>query len=142
MKPIKLGALPSSKCVFKDKTLQDLICYTKALPDRGMIDVFDCDQPELTEYLASRFYKVDARYTDFTLCLDSIKWHYDDDHGLMALWLIHSEDVRPQLITKHGATEIEEDDVIVFNSHKGHAWICNGVAVFVTATISRTAMKS
>jgi hypothetical protein len=107
-----------------------------------MIDGFDCDRPELTEYLASRFYKVDARYTDFTLCLDSIKWHYDDDHGLMALWLIYSEDVRPQLITKHGATEIEEDDVIVFNSAQGHAWICNGVAVFVTATISRTAIKS
>jgi hypothetical protein len=28
-------------------------------------------------------------------CLDSIKWHYDYDYGLMALWLIHSEDMKP-----------------------------------------------
>lgn len=139
MKPIKLGLLPSSKCVLNGMavTLQYLINYTKRLT-QGTFEIFDsCDQPKLIKHLANCFYKADARYTDFTVCNNSIKWHCDDDNGLLALWLVYSEDMTPQLITKHGATIMMQDDVVVFNAMDGHAWICNGVAVFVTATVSR-----
>lgn len=71
-------------------------------------------------------------------------WHTDPGYGLVACWLIYSEnhwDYEAELITKSGPVPMREFNLCVFDADQGHAWISNGVCVMVTATVSKIRQK-
>jgi hypothetical protein len=68
------------------------------------------------------------------------RWHTDPSYGIVACWLVHSEntlDSDAQLITRHGPLDMRTGDLCVFNSNYGHAWLSNAPCVMVMATVAR-----
>ena len=90
--------------------------------------------------------------TDFTIAHGNISPHSDDNLGMAALVLLKvtpfckSESVSLTrspwsnanfLWTNSGLMEMEENDVVVFNGDKEHAWFCDGRAHFVTVLVTK-----
>ena len=82
-------------------------------------------------------------------CYDIINgavcWHTDPGLGKVALALLnngHNDIWDCQLITKHGALNVRQGDVIVFNADEGHAWISNSWCIVATVTVSKSRSKS
>jgi hypothetical protein len=71
----------------------------------------------------------------------SIKWHTDTGSGINVACLAVLEDYSlgalPELITRHGAQELRQGDVFVFNADKGHAWISNDFSVLASITVRK-----
>ena len=68
------------------------------------------------------------------------RWHTDPGFGIVACWLVHSENALcsdAQLITRHGALDMREGDLCLFNANRGHAWLSNAPCVMVMATVAR-----
>lgn len=69
----------------------------------------------------------------------SVPWHNDPGFGVVACWLVYSENSScydAQLITAHGALDLRENDLCIFNADQGHAWISDGACVMVMATVA------
>lgn len=82
------------------------------------------------------------RYASLSLTFleGACRWHSDPGYGLVACWLVHSENNLgndAQLITMHGPLDMRTDDLCVFDSNQGHAWLSNAACVMVMATIAR-----
>ena len=83
------------------------------------------------------------KYSPLTLTYvnGSCRWHDDHGFGLVACWLLYSENFMgddAQLITRHGPLDMREGDLCVFDANQGHAWISNGVCVMFMATVKRS----
>ena len=75
----------------------------------------------------------------------AICWHTDPGLGKVALALLnngHNDICGCQLITKHGALNVNQGDVIVFNADEKHAWISNSWCIVATVTVSKSRSKS
>jgi hypothetical protein len=82
------------------------------------------------------------RYDSLSLTFvnGSCRWHTDPGFGLVACWLLHSDNDfgdDAQLVTRFGPTDMAVGDLCVFDSDQGHAWLSNGICVMVMATVSR-----
>lgn len=115
--------------------------------DRGEIDNIDItgwDAAAFFDHLRSCGYRSrDCRkYQPLSLTFvdGACRWHTDPGFGIVACWLVHSENplgIDAQLITKRGPVDMRVGDLCVFDADQGHAWMSNGVCVMVMATISR-----
>lgn len=75
-----------------------------------------------------------------TFIIGACRWHTDPGFGLVACWLVHSENDLgddAQLITRHGPLDMRAGDLCVFDADQGHAWLSNGSCVMVMATVAR-----
>ena len=75
-----------------------------------------------------------------TFLIGAGRWHTDPGFGLVACWLVHSENDLgddAQLITRHGPLDMRAGDLCVFDADQGHAWLGNGSCVMVMATVAR-----
>ena len=75
-----------------------------------------------------------------TFIIGACRWHTDPGFGLVACWLVHSENDLgddAQLITRHGPLDMRAGDLCVFDADQGHAWLGNGSCVMVMATVAR-----
>lgn len=82
------------------------------------------------------------RYQSLSLTFveGACRWHTDPGFGIVACWLVHSENSLgddAQLITRHGPLDMRKDDLCVFDSDHGHAWLSNAACVMVMATVTR-----
>lgn len=108
------------------------------------IDVSSWDPSPLFDVLKEHNYqRRKCRYYNslsLTYINGACRWHTDPGFGVVACWLVHCENdcgYNAQLITKHGALEMFENSLCIFDSNKGHAWISNAICVMVMATITR-----
>lgn len=69
----------------------------------------------------------------------SIKTHTDKSSGLNVACLIAAEKHwdKPELLTRHGALEIDLGDVFVFNADLPHAWLSNDFCVLSSIQVKR-----
>lgn len=82
------------------------------------------------------------RYPSLSLTFveGACRWHTDPGFGIVACWLVHSENSLgddAQLITRHGPLDMSQGDLCVFDSDHGHAWLSNAACVMVMATLSK-----
>lgn len=118
------------------------------LLDRGEIDsksmdVSFWDSASFFKALQDRNYRKREcqKYAPLTLTYidGSARWHTDPGFGLVACWLVYSENYPgfdAQLITTRKPLDLRENDLCIFDSDQGHAWISNGVCVMVMATVA------
>jgi hypothetical protein len=81
------------------------------------------------------------KYTSLSLTFvnGSCRWHDDPGFGVVACWLVYSENPfsdDAQLVTRHGPLDMREGDLCVFDADQGHAWLSNAVCVMVMVTIA------
>lgn len=75
-----------------------------------------------------------------TFLSGACRWHTDPGFGIVACWLVHSENDPgddAQLITRHGPLDMRGGDLCVFDADQGHAWLSNATCVMVMATVTR-----
>lgn len=75
----------------------------------------------------------------------AVGWHKDPGLGKVALALLnngHNDTSGCQLITKHGALNVHQGDVFVFNADEDHAWISNSWCIVATVTVSKSRRTS
>lgn len=79
-------------------------------------------------------------YTSLSLTYvnGACRWHDDPGFGVVACWLLHSDNDfsnDAQLITRYGPLDMRVGDLCVFDADQGHAWLSNGICVMVMATV-------
>lgn len=107
------------------------------------LDSDSWDSKPFFDYLRKHGYRSRdcQRYGSLSLTYvnGSCRWHDDPGFGLVACWLIYSENLwgnDAQLVTRHGPVDIREGRLCIFDANQGHAWLSNGVCVMVMATIA------
>lgn len=142
MKPLIFGFLPLEHPPIT-AAIKEAHCLDKGEIDSKIIDISFWDPAPFFNALQDRNYRKQEcqKYAPLTLTYidGSARWHDDPGFGVVACWLVYSENpcgFDAQLITAHGALDLRENELCIFDANQGHAWISNGVCVMVMATVA------
>ena len=143
MKPIQLASLAIEHPPFAE-VVDAAECLSKGEVDNRTIDPSFWDPVLFFEALQARGYRKREceKYASLTLTYanDSCRWHTDPGLGVVAGWLVYSENdifFDAELITRHGNLPLRENDLFIFDADKGHAWISEGLCILVMATVAK-----
>lgn len=115
--------------------------------ERGGLDMINCDQvldfsglikcAEDHGYYRPKYFHTAPPHVVITN--GSVKCHTDpDDYGVTVGCLLRddkSDNFSAELVTQHGALELEVGDVFVFDSCLWHGWIADGLCLLAMISV-------